>query len=67
MNYTRFSKEISRALRHALWEYELELDREGFVPLAQLLHSINEGGRYSREITVSDLEHIIDFSDKRRW
>lgn len=31
MNYVQLSKEISYALRHAPWEYELELDEEGFV------------------------------------
>ena len=31
MDYTKLSKEISYALRHAPWEYELELDEEGFV------------------------------------
>lgn len=34
MNYTELSKEISYALRHAPWEYELELDEEGFVPIS---------------------------------
>ena len=33
----RLSKEISYALRHAPWEYELEMDEEGLVPIAQLL------------------------------
>ena len=37
MNYKKLSQEISYALRHAPWEYELELDSEGFVPTAQLL------------------------------
>lgn len=32
MNYTELSKEISYALRHVPWKYELELDEEGFVP-----------------------------------
>ena len=30
---THISKEISYALRHAPWEYELELDEQGFVPI----------------------------------
>ena len=33
----KLSKEISYALRHAPWEYELEMDEEGLVPIAQLL------------------------------
>ena len=42
MNLVELSKEISYALRHAPWEYELELDELGFVPIAQLLHALNE-------------------------
>ncbi len=66
MDYIKLSKEISYALRHAPWEYELELDREGFVPIEQLINAINESGNYDRPITVSDLEHIIEISDKKR-
>ena len=40
---THISKEISYALRHAPWEYELELDEQGFVPIEQLLQALNEG------------------------
>jgi putative RNA 2'-phosphotransferase len=67
MNYTKLSKEISYALRHAPWEYELELDSVGFVPVEQLLNSINESDDYEREITVNDFEHIIEISDKKRF
>lgn len=31
MNYTKPSKEISYALRHTPWEYELEIDEDGRV------------------------------------
>ncbi|MGB9791684.1 MAG: RNA 2'-phosphotransferase [Thermacetogeniaceae bacterium] len=37
MDYQRLSKQISYALRHALWKYGLELDREGWADLRQLL------------------------------
>ena len=66
MDYTKLSKEISYALRHAPWEYELELDREGFVPVGQLLNALNETGNYDRIITADDLHHIIETSDKKR-
>lgn len=66
MDYTKLSKEISYALRHAPWEYELELDREGFVPVQQLIDALNENGKYDRLVTVSDLAHIIEISDKKR-
>ena len=66
MDYIKLSKEVSYALRHAPWEYELELDSEGFVPVTQLLQALNENNRYGRPITVSDLEHITRCSDKKR-
>jgi len=67
MDYKKLSQEISYALRHAPWEYELELDSEGFVPTAQLLGAINENGKHGREITVNDIEYIIANSDKTRF
>ena len=42
MNYEQLSKEISYALRYAPWEYELEMDQDGFVLISQLLSAINE-------------------------
>ena len=41
MDLERLSKQISYALRHAPWEYELELDDEGWVHLDQLLGALN--------------------------
>ncbi len=66
MDYMKLSKEVSYALRHAPWEYELELDEEGFVPIDQLLHSLNSSNEYDRDITKEDLEYIILNSDKKR-
>ncbi len=66
MNLVELSKEISYALRHAPWEYELELDEQGFVPIEQLLHALNESGAYERQITQGDLEEIIASSEKKR-
>ena len=65
MNLKELSKEISYALRHAPWEFELELDEEGFVPIEQLLHALYEGGNYvdDRAVTKEDLEEIIRTSD----
>lgn len=67
MNYKKLSQEISYALRHAPWEYELELDSEGFVPVEQLISALDESGKHGRPITVSDLEYIIENMDKRRF
>ncbi len=66
MDYVKLSKEVSYALRHAPWEYELELDENGFVPIEQLLHSLNSLNEYGRDVTKEDLEYIIANSDKKR-
>ena len=66
MDYVKLSKEISYALRHAPWEYELELDEEGFVPIEQLLQSLNLLNEYGRDVTKEDFEYIIAHSDKKR-
>lgn len=58
MDYLKLSKEISYALRHAPWEYELEMDEEGFVPLEQLLSAL--------EITKDDVIKVMEISEKKR-
>ena len=40
MKYEELSKEVSYALRHAPWEYELEMDEEGWVSIEQLLSAL---------------------------
>ncbi len=65
MDYQKLSKEISYALRHAPWKYELELNDEGWVDIAQLLFSL----RQSREwqgLSEKDLQVMIEESDKKR-
>ena len=66
MDYVKLSKEVSYALRHAPWEYELELDENGFVLIEQLLNSLNSLNEYGRYVTREDLEYIIANSDKKR-
>lgn len=66
MDYTKLSKEISYALRHAPLEYELELDEEGFVPVKQLIHALNESREYKETITEDDIHHVIEISEKKR-
>ena len=66
MDYIKLSKEISYALRHAPWEYELEIDDDGYVDINQLLASLNELNIYDRLIVKEDLEYIVNNSDKKR-
>lgn len=66
LDYIKLSKEISYALRHAPWEYELEMDENGFVDIQQLLSSINEENAYPKLIDKIDILHVIEISDKKR-
>ena len=66
MDYIKLSKEVSYALRHTPYEYELELDYEGFVLINQLLSALNEKSNNDRDVTKEDLEYIIKNSDKIR-
>ena len=59
------SKEISYALRHAPWEYELEMDEEGWVPVEQLLDALHREEKW-KNIGEADLRRMIDESEKKR-
>ena len=65
MDYKRLSKQISYALRHAPWKYGLELDREGWADLRQLLLALQARGW--RGLTAVDLQQMIRLSDKKRF
>lgn len=64
-SYSRLSKTISHALRHEPWVYELELDDEGWVPIAQLLDSLRCEKKW-RELCESDIAEMIRASSKQR-
>jgi putative RNA 2'-phosphotransferase len=66
MNYVELSKEVSYALRHAPWEYELTMDNQGFVPVSELLAALNETGHYDKTVTEEDLIRMMEASDKKR-
>ena len=59
---TELSKEISYALRHAPWEYELEMDEEGWVPVEQLLDALHKEEKW-RNISENDLVIMIQESE----
>ena len=65
MNYEKLSKEVSYALKHAPWEYELEMDEEGWVDIDQLLNALNANDNF-KNVTQNDLAIMIDKSDKKR-
>ena len=61
----KLSKEVSYALRHAPWEYELEMDEEGWVPVAQLLDALHRAKKW-KNICEADLNEMIERSEKKR-
>jgi putative RNA 2'-phosphotransferase len=65
INYTKLSKEVSYALRHAPWEYELELDKNGWVPVCQLLQALHQAAEW-QNVTLDDLNKMIEKSKKMR-
>jgi putative RNA 2'-phosphotransferase len=66
MDLVRLSKTMSYVLRHAPWEYELELDDEGWVPVEQLLDGLREQPAF-RNIQIQDLQSVIKTSSKSRF
>ena len=61
----KLSKEISYALRHAPWEYELEMDENGWVSMEQLLEALHRKNDW-KSITQDDIQQMIDLSEKKR-
>ena len=66
MDYIKLSKEIAYALRHKPEEYNLSLDVEGYALIDDLLEGINNKHKYSKVITIDDINEVIRISDKKR-
>lgn len=66
MEYMELSKEISYALRHAPWEYELEMDEEGWVLIGQLLDALHREERW-KNICEEDLVEMMNTFEKKRF
>lgn len=67
INYTRLSKTISHALRHAPWLYELELDEEGWTPVSDLLHGLRRHRNAWRQLEREDIEAMMNRPGKKRF
>lgn len=65
INYAKLSKEVSYALRHAPWEYELELDKNGWVPIDQLLQAFHQSVKW-QSVELDNLKIMIEKSEKKR-
>lgn len=66
MKDEKLSKKISYALRHAPWEYDLELDDQGWVKLQLLLEAFNKQKEFSK-VTEDHILKLIRLSDKKRF
>ncbi|SHI24946.1 putative RNA 2'-phosphotransferase [Sporobacter termitidis DSM 10068] len=64
-DYTALSKEISYALRHAPHEYGLTLDKQGWVPVEDLINVLKKREKYS-DLTLQDITDMIQASPKKR-
>lgn len=59
------SKAVSYALRHRPWEFELELDPDGWVPVDQLVDGLRGDPRFA-DLARSDLEELVATAPRRR-
>ncbi len=66
MDWTRLSKAVAYALRHAPWQYELELDDEGWVAVDDLLAGLRQQRQW-QGVAEADLAEMIRQSDKQRY
>lgn len=60
------SKAIAYALRHAPWEYELEMDEEGWVLIEQLLTALHKNKKW-KDVWRDDLVRMVEQSEKKRY
>ena len=67
INHVRLSKTMSHALRHAPWLYELELDEEGWTPVADLLTGLRRHRPAWRDLTEEDLRAMVARPGKKRF
>ena len=66
LDLVRLSKQLAYILRHAPWEYELELDDEGWVPVEHLLDGLRTEPGLA-DVSRSDIEAVNQQSEKPRY
>lgn len=62
----QLSKTISYILRHAPWEYELELDDDGWVSIEELLAALRLDKKEWSDLSETDLMELTRDSSKQR-
>ena len=61
------SKTMAHALRHAPWLYELEMDADGWVPVADVLVALRGHRERWTDVGRDDIEEIVHRSAKQRF
>jgi putative RNA 2'-phosphotransferase len=64
---TTISRTLALALRHEPWQYELELDAEGWTPVDALLAALRDEKAQWHDLTAEDFADVIRTSAKRRY
>jgi putative RNA 2'-phosphotransferase len=67
LDYTRLSKAISHALRHAPGQYGLELDDEGWTSTDALLVALRQRRPEWHQLSKADLETMVARQGKKRF
>lgn len=65
INYEALSKDVSFALRHHLEQYQLHLDKEGWVLVDDLIQALQVNPKW-KEVTVDHFKIMIEKSMKQR-
>src|SRR5690242_6837583 len=64
---TRLSRAVSHALRHEPWQYELELDEDGWADVGALLVALRQESSSWSELVERDLAEMMRVSSKQRY
>lgn len=64
MNEKKLSQTISYILRHHPEKYHIQLDEEGWVDIDILLNVLKQ--KFG-ELSIEDIQHMMDHSDKKRY
>jgi putative RNA 2'-phosphotransferase len=67
IDYRSLSRTVAQALRHQPALYGLQLDEEGWVPVAELLRALRQHRASWRDVQEEDLEIMIASAEKQRY
>lgn len=67
INYTRLSKTMSHALRHAPEKYGITLDTEGWTDLPTFIQILQNHKRHFAPLTEQDILNMMATANKQRY